>query len=298
MAFTLPPQIIKAPALNNVALGKTATLEWPLDGRRVRRINFNIDATDAGGDLYGFINIVDEVRVKIGGRIVQVFTSAQLLAMVELNGAGFLIDTSLDGTGVINDAYQFTLPFAQDWRRTQTEADVLAWPTGGLLQRGVSVVVELVLKTSSTITLHGISATMEVDYPRDQNGNPVQMSSIWKTNRETINATAAGKFTWQHIPRIDQLYRLHFFSSRITEIEVFCENVPMYSLKKDENVEALKRRGFNPQANVFHVIFDRSQTLADFIPLEQVGQLRFDITHGSSGQPYEVVYELIGPASR
>lgn len=299
MDVIIPPQLVLAPSLNNVNKGATATLEIPLDGRRVHRVHFHVVADDADPDSvmpYGISNIASEIRVKLGGRTVQIYSPQELVKIVELNGAGFCL-------GDINnqqaEGEYFCLPFAQDWRRTEAEAVVLGWGTGGLAEMGLGFTIEIDL-IQGTHAVHSIKAQLEIDYPRtvptaeNPQGRALGVGEVWKVDRYVIPNTTAGKHMWNTIDRLDRLYRLHLFSSRVSEVEILADNIPIFRQTKKENDEQLRVRGFNPQHNVFSVVFDRSQVLNQFLNLEKIGQINVNISHFNSGQPYNAILERMG----
>lgn len=282
--MNLPPQIVRAPSFANVQAGNVATMDFPLDGRRIRKLYVNADESGGGG----LVSLVSNLRIKVGGRTQREFSPAQLSYLVNLNGYGVF------GSNPVSppESNRFQIPFAEEWRRTAIEEDSLAWGTGGFAQKGSIQIEADILPGTTGIVL---DAKMEVDYPKDESGAAIGLGEIMKVVRTQMPIAQSGIFTYQSIPRVDKLHRMHFFSSLVTRVEVWADNVPLFDMTKSENYEMLERLGFNPNQNVFSVVFDRHQRLNEAIDLSRVGEFRVDVHTTGSPTPFPMLYEVRGP---
>lgn len=211
--LVLPPQIVEAPSFENVAPGSTATLTFPMDGRRVRQLNIS---ASAGGEE--MLSGVERIRLVIGGRTVRELTPEQLAAVVGLNGNGIFSDEN-DGSAVTN----FRIPFCEDWLRSAIEEDILGLSLGGLTRAGdVQLQMDI---ASGVIASISLKAWMEVDYPKNADGSALRLGEIKQFRAYYIPMNAAGEFDWAQLPKVGKLHRLHIFSQHVTAVEIHANNV-------------------------------------------------------------------------
>lgn len=280
----LPPQIVEMATFQGKQAGSKATSTIPADGRRVRKLHLRANVSGDGDGLFGLAN---DIRLIVGGRTIRETTPVQLEYMLSLNGEGTY---GAAGDGVLANDLQY--PFCEEWRRSAVEEDALGFGTGGISSLG-TVQLEVDIKSGATGIL--LDGKAEIDYPVDESGGALPVGEVMKYVRTQLPISNAGKYVWSTIPRLDKLHRLHFFSNRIREVKISADNVVLFDMGDAQNREMLIRYGFKPTGDVFSVVFDLHQRLAECVDLSQVADFRVDITTDGSPTPFPVVYELRGP---
>lgn len=242
----------KLPSFNAVGAGQTATLNIPT-GPRYHKINIYYKDTASQNDIESDI---EEIQIKVNGRVQRTFKPSQLFKMLSMNGVSFR-------AGLI------PIYFSEPWRRNVSGEDILAWGTAG----GVStfqIDVKLAAGASAP-KLHAISVTDNV---------LANLRDIIKYRTQVVPVTQTGLVNVHNLSRrTDEIYqRIHCFEETagdISSIEVKLDNSILREVTAKENKDVLSDRGIVLPSGVFSLFFDGTQRLEDGLPMvynDSVGQ--------------------------
>ena len=270
----MPRRNIPLQSFNAVGAGQTATVPLSTNLRYHQiYIQYKTNASQATIETD-----IEEIRIKVDGKVQRRFSAVELNKINAFNGYAF-------ETGML------PIFFSEPWRRSPEGEDALAWGTANV----GTFDIEIDIASGATAPkLTGFAVVDDVEAP---------MVDIVKWYKRTIPVSATGIHTESNLPKnVDEVYqRLHCFetaASDISGVDITLESLEAYNLTDRQNSALLKNRGFNPQADVFHVVFDHTQRVSDGYPMmkgdgRQVREFRLDFDMDQA-QPFTLLTEVRG----
>jgi len=287
-----------------VGYGKTATLDLAI-GPRYHAVHFDVLATAASGlFLAGELSLdclISMINVKINGKVQRAHSLKELNAIQRsydsrnaLNSweyatsvrtwAQTLPAPYLPVVGAVSTAsmIQFSIYFAEPWRKSYAATEAMAWPTawqdGSVLR---SFQIELVIPAlNATYILAGSSITINAyvetdDYvgSLDANKQPIALINKWK--RYQVPYTTTGDVPIVTLERRHICEQISIFqgvrTDTISRVVVKKDDKTIRDVTRERNDQILIARGFNPNGltqDRFDVVFDYSDLPTDGLVLE------------------------------
>jgi len=283
-------RITPLPAFSGVAAGVTATADIPV-GPRYHVIWLDI----ASADRKGATDIVDEIRLKVNGKVERVCKLDELLALNALMGDEYK-ETALPGSPDGTERTFVPIYLAEPWRKQVAAQDGLAWSTGNLST------FQLELDVKAGVSSPSLAGWVEVDNSvvKAKDGNDVQapmgMIVKWYRTMIPVNGTTQDITTF---PRRDYYQQISFFDAKISRVEVKVENFIVRDLTKARNDAVLTSREMVPAASRFDVVFDHDDVLNSALPMAVGGrpvsdfQVKLTLSDGTA-RNIPCVYQTIG----
>lgn len=278
-------RFVKLPSPQSVAASSTATFELPR-GVRYHAVQLTLGAS-ASPD---WDTMVDEIRVKVDGRIQRRFTPTELDGLNNLNGSRY----DMQGSDTI-----LTIYFAEPWRRTLEGENVLAWGTGGIASLQIEIDINA---TPTSPTLSG-KALIDDQLVAGESGalQPFPIGQIVKYRKINFPAGNVGENFLQSLPLNpgDAYFGIHNFSSDISDVEVKVDNLIVLDALKTEYDALLTSRGKVPVSGRYDIMFDLDDQVGSRLPVvKQNGQRISDfqvIYTMATGNPFNVITRVLGP---
>jgi len=194
------------PSPNTVAASATSLVTCPVGpSYRYRAIHLKIGVLSGGtavaatvlptgsGTTAGYVN---DIRLKVNGKVQRLHTADELAKLNALNGSVYAVSTW--GGAVANDKYGQVLSiwFAEPWRKSLAQADALAFPSSMVNSMEVEVDFGALATNAAS---YNLTAWAEVDGEAPDaihNPRPV-ISKVFRQN--ITGGTAAGSavdITW------------------------------------------------------------------------------------------------------
>lgn len=276
---------IKAPSLIGMAASSTAVCNLPI-GPRYHTLGISGTGTSA-------TTHINEMRLKVNGKVQRVFTYTELQAINILNGSQF----GVQGTTT------FFLPIflAEPWRKSNRDQDLLAWGTGNL----DSFQLEIDIKSSAPTTL---SVVAQIDNSIvQQDGKSIQqpMGLITKWNRVQLPLTGTSPdYGSASFPIRDNYQSIHIVDSGGTfaSYALKVDNFVIREVTKVENDALLTAYGLTPVAGRLDIIFDHDDFLNSALPTQgpdgrRIQDLKLSlVSDTATARNLSTIYQTIGLA--
>ncbi len=262
----------KTNSFNAVAAGQTATLDLPTSQKYfMLQINYNRGSTPA--TVPQLQSDLEEIRLKINGKVQRVFSATELIA---ING----------DNGISAQVGLLQIFFAEPWRRAAQGEDALAWGTSDVDTFQVEVDI------ASGATSPVLSANVLID------PDNTPMGPIVKWRRQNIPVTATGKHAVTTLSKNDSYYRIHAFSTNISEIDVIVDQERVMEATKAGLAAYYAAQGVSVDASETLIAFDPNQRVSDALSMrrangERVSEFRIDFNM-TSATPFNIISELLG----
>lgn len=247
----------------------------PTPGKRLHALQLQLTYTGGTNTLAALMTALTEIRCKVGTRVRWRLNGTQLRDFMLLNG------TTYDFNGLPNTGAQVTLPFAPEWFLDNV-ADSLAWNPAIL---GNDIIVEI----DSTANLTAVA------YERVSDDLEAPSSGI--ITLEVVKPVAGGTAFYVE-KELDLVGRLMLASiypdstnaNEITPASLLTglnDQFAYETLTSAQNDEALERYGKTPAAsgrtaNIYDMLFVKSDALSRAIDLSRAGRARFKIEAASA----------------
>jgi hypothetical protein len=252
--------------VNGVSAGRTALIVCPRPWR-YHMIALTLGDTAVGnGNAPAVSAIVNEIRLNYFNGIQRRATGAQIDAInlgmsqdgLTQYGSSAAISGGANGTG------RTILPIflREPWRKRSADSDALAWQTG-FFSAADKLIVEVDLVAGITPVL---TACAIVD---DFNAGRPHPIMKWDKN----DAPAVGTpIEFNKLDRRDAYAQLSIFDTSdaktIDRIRIVQASTEIHDLTKQENAELLRGNDMNPEAGVYHVVFDLDDDLSSVVPAQ------------------------------
>lgn len=256
---------LRLPSFNAVGAGQTATLNLPT-GVRYHNIKmfYKDNATKAS-----IIAAINEVRIKIDGKVQRTFKPDELYKVYAANGVNFI-------------AGLLPIYFSEPWRRNATSEDILAWGTVGVGTFQIEVDIK---STATAPKLHAFAVVDNVQ---------AQLVDIIKWRRQNIPNNETGLLTLNTLSKKpNEVYqRMHCFETAandINSVDIKLDAFQAFDNDGVTNKANMADQGMVAQDGVFHIIFDETQRIEDGLPVvDRNGtvvsnfELNFDMAEANS----------------
>lgn len=260
----MPRRKVNLPSFNAVGAGQTATVDLPTDRRyHMLFINYKTNANQATIE-----SDIEEIRIKVDGKVQRRYSAAQINILNELNGYTF-------------KAGYIPIFFSEPWRRNASGEDFLSW---GMKNVG-TFQVEVVISSGATApTLGGFAVVDNAQVPLD---------NIIKIRSQVLPVSSTGIVTMSTLPKRDIYQRIHFLENTaadILDIEITIDSLEVFKMNDAENAALLETRDFTPAAAAFHVLFDETQRVEDGLPMVKpdgtpISEFRIDVNMATTNDP-------------
>lgn len=269
------------PSAQSVVAGTTAIIDLNTGNLRYHGILLALTKGEATASAVSAI--IDEIRIKIDGRVVRRLLGSQIDYIDNFNGAGYA-SFAYDGGTNLKQRFLY-LNFAEPWLRTADGEDALAW---GMADIG-NFQIEIDIAAGATnLDFTGVA---EVDY------GEFSLGAIRKMAQQTIPATAAGKYNHASLPKNLPYSRIHCFTDKIDAVRVILNGEIVREYSKAELLAKQTQRGLNPTSTEFTIDFDGRQRVGNMLPVVGANQFELEFDLASGVAPFQVVYEQVGPAN-
>lgn len=277
----MPRHFVSTNAFSSVAAGSQATLDLPVGGLVYHALQLTYGTSTGGGPTQANMEAeVSEVRLKVDGKEQRRFSARELFDILAFYGVPI-------NTG------QLYIPFSEGWRRAAVGEDSLAWGMADVSSFQVEVDID---SGATAPTLQARALVERVARP---------MGPIVKWRRYNVPVSATGIRTFTTLPRQDAYYAIHCLSSDVDDVEVKVDQQEVFKGTKAQ-VDGLYEsagRGFVPQSDWFHIVFDGSTgRVSDALAmvrgmapnLQAVQELRVDFNM-SAATGFDLITQTVGP---
>jgi len=254
--------------IEGVASGATATIKIPTN-RRLHILRLFAAGTNAVPAAVWGKDVIDEVFLYVGGRLIQTVTGQEIEDILTLNGQPFTAST--DGSPLF---------FSEPWRSSVMDEQVSAWDLFGVSD----MTVKVKLKTGLTgVTL---SAVMSHDdgFTTGSNGRVLNI-----VKRTPFFFNAGTSFDITALDTDKPIHRIYLYPAAgvtINEVKVVVNDTQtVHEMTANENAAFLKdfKLAFTPGAGTrYPVVFDGNQQFFDALP--PVRSLRVTVKQSGAGQ--------------
>lgn len=265
-------KFIKTNSINAVGAGQTATLDLST-GLRYNKITLNYERGGAAATQAQMISDIEEVRIKVDGKVQRIFSAAQLFDYNSIDGysvtSGFL------------DIY-----FAEPHRRSANGEDALAWGTANV--QTFQMEIDIAAGAVSPV----LSASMEVD---DANTN---MGPIVKWRRRNVSVSGAGLISVTDFDKLNAYYSILAYSTDINAIALKLDQNEKVDATVAELNNLYSAHGVAPPAGTTLLAFDYDGRVSSALALkDSTGRmvseflLQFDMAAATS---FTTISKLLG----
>lgn len=258
----MPRREVLLPSANSVGAGQTGVLDLPTDRRYHATF---IEYSNSGGTptRKQIEEDIDEIRLKIDGRVQRIMSPEQLFKLLAFNGI------------LYNNDGLIPLYFSEPWRASVLDEDVLSW---GMANVGT---FQIEIDFNPSASGPTISGYAEIDNASEP------LTGIIKWYRQNVPVTTTGITTLSTLSKSLGAYlRLHAFEDGegdISDVDIQVDQVTVFDIDRDRMRRQLRRIGrfFSPQDSMFHIVFDSTQRVSDDLPMvkqngNQVSEFRID----------------------
>ncbi len=262
---------LSQPSFNAVGAGQTATIDLAPDGTYhmllVHYTEGAVDAIDATMRA-----AITAIRLKVNGKVQRTFSAAELLDINALKGQVFT-------------AGYLQIFFAEPWRRAAQGEDALAWGMGDVDTFQMEI----------DIAAGRVNPALSLTAVKTRDAAP--MGPIVKWRRFSVPVGAIGITTLTTLPRFDNYYAIHAFSSVIDDVEVKSDQDEVFKATLAEVALLEATYGRSQQTGLFSLDFDYTNRAFDVIEMQKNGvrinDFRVDFNM-SAATAFTVVTETLG----
>lgn len=271
----------------------TVIVECPV-GPRYHTILLGLAYTGGTNTAYAACASINQLRVKVGGRIQREMTGQQLYDMNTLNGVdygGYGTPNSVAGTG--NNGAIIPIHFAEPWRKNPVDQDSLAWATAGW--PSMQLEIELADRAAGEFVAHAVIDGFQ----------PKNEAMIMKVIR---TASAAGTvYDFNGIDRRDWLSQISIYPASGTNAAVVSatfkkDNVIVHEGTRGMAAGRSLAWGMAPAATsrsaCLDLVFDSDDMLGSALNMNSASDAVLTITNYASDAvsgTNTLIFQRIGP---
>ena len=264
---------IKTNSFNAVAPGQTATVNLPTS-QKYHRLDLIYSRGGVLATEAQMKSDINQVRLKINGKVQRVFSATELFAINGDNGQPV-------AAGVL------PIFFAEPWRRSAQGEDALAWGTTDVDTFQVEVDID------GAAVSPGLYGQVLVDTMN------TPLGPIVKWRRQNIPVTATGITTTTTLDKNNGYYRIHAFSTNIDDIAVIVDQERILEATAEALEAHYATSGVSVDASETLIAFDSDQRISSALPMKkngkQVSEFRVE-WNMSSAASFNIISELLGVA--
>jgi hypothetical protein len=276
------------PASTVAFAGGTITVDIP-----VGPTYHTIWITGNAGTSKKMADLINEIRVKVNGKVQRIHTATELNTINQLHGSQY--GATLGAT----NASLFVLPifFAEPWRKNLAAQEGLAWGTADVSTFQLEIDIKADTFTANT----AISCKAEID---DGPGRPLGViTKFFSTNIPV----ASGWNDYTTFPKRDAYAQVSVWDANLVEFEVKVNNETIRQATDAANSAHLGHKDMFPKAAasgdvvdqlaITHVVFDVDDIPGNALAMVRDGRpvrdFNFRINTTSTGT-VKAVYQLQG----
>ena len=276
----MPRNPITTTSFNAVAAGQTATLALPVGAIVYQGLNLVYGTSTAGGPNRANMEAeIDEIRLKLNGKVQRVMSAAQLFKINEVQGVA------------VRDGH-LPIFLGEPWRRSSQGEDSLAWGMADINDFTIEVDIDA---AASSPTLEARPVIERVSRP---------LGPIVKWRRFTVPVSAVGIVNVTTLPKLDAYLKLHAFSANINAVEVNVDQRQVWDLTKAQMDNLYADNGITLPSGLASLLFDYTGRVSDALPMfnrdgvggpaRQVSEFRVDFDM-SAATAFDLITETLGP---
>ncbi len=281
---------IKLPSLVGMAAGGTAVCNIPV-GPRYHTLMISGDAASASTAT----THINEMRLKVNGKVQRVFTYTELQALNILNGTQYGIqDNSTAGV------FELPIFLAEPWRKSNRDQDLLAWATGNLDSFQLEIDIKNVTAPDALYVVGQVDNSIV-----QQNGQSVQqpMGLISKWDRVQLPVTGTTPdYGIASFPIRDNYQQISIFDTgaNFTSYRLEVDKFVIREVTKKENDAMLTHYGLTPVTTRLDIVFDHDDFLNSALPTQgpnggKIQDLRLSIVlSDGTARNLSTIYQRIG----
>lgn len=281
---------IKAPSLIGMAAGGTAVCNLPIGPRYHTLLISGDSATSSTATTH-----INEMRLKVNGKVQRVFTYTELQALNILNGSQYGIQNNSSAS-----TFQLPIFLAEPWRKSNRDQDLLAWGTGNLDSFQLEIDIKNVTAPDSLYVLAQIDNSIV-----QQDGKAVQqpMGLIVKWDRVQLPLTGTTPdYGVASFPIRDNYQSIHITDSggTFTSYALKVDNFVIREVTKQENDALLTAYGMTPVAGRLDIVFDHDDFLNSALPTQgpdgrRIQDLKLSVVSDTAtARNLSTIYQRIG----
>jgi hypothetical protein len=274
---------IKCPSLIGLAASSTAVCNLPI-GPRYHTLEVSGTGTSA-------TTHINEMRLKVNGKVQRVMTYTELQALNILNGSQY----GVQGTTT------FILPIflAEPWRKSNRDQDALAWGTGNL----DSFQLEIDITSSAPTTLQVIAQIDNSIVQQDGKNVQQPMGLIVKWDRVQLPLTGTTPdYGTASFPIRDNYQSIHITDAggTFTSYALKVDNFVIREVTKSENDAILTHYGMTPVSGRLDIVFDHDDFLNSALPTQgpdgrRIQDLKLSlVSNTATARNLPTIYQRIG----
>lgn len=276
------------PSFQAVAAGQTAVINVPAVDSYHGIVLKYLTATAGLATQANVEAEIDEVRLKVNGKVQRTLSARQLFDMNSYHG---IAPIPGGGAGVY-----MPLPFyfSEPWRRSVQGEDLLAWHMGDVETFQIEVDINAAAASPQLMAL----ADRETS-PLDKSGRPVPMGPIIKHKRYVLQPSAVGVYNAHDLPKNDSYFAMHFDSVDIDSIDLKIDGEDWFDgVSRLDLAQLYADQGFVMNADWTVLDFASTGRVGHARPMIHAGgarvkDMRLDLDMGAAGA-FDLITETFG----
>jgi hypothetical protein len=285
------------PTPNAVAAGATSTFSLDL-GKRYHAIWLELgdSATVAGTTVAAVLaNLVDQIRVKVNGKVQRTMLATELHAIYGLMGSAFCGKfngiASLGSGLTAGGRIYLPIWFSEPWRNNNNEVPLTAWNAAGIDS------LQLEVDLHSGLTAPILTGFYEYDAPVGG------MGAIVKWIRQTFGASGTAQ-DFNTISKMDWLQSIHLFatsdSKYVNKVKFTANgNIIRDLMNTLENQTLLAGRNLAPDTTAtprFDLVFDYDDPVNSALNANGLNEMTLHVEYSASASGSMVaIIQRTGP---
>lgn len=270
------PRLVDMPSFEGVSAGSVAICRPPANGR-YHMLALHFADNGAALSAADTKTHIDEIRLKIDGKVQRVYSPSQLDALNSLWGAHYGIATGF-----------CPIWFAEPWRRGAMGEDALSWGMADVSTFEVEVDIAAAGWTAPQVSMSAQKTTA-----------PGPLGAIKKVRRFAVDVSATGIKELSTLPRGDGYLGVTADTDAISDIDITVDfDDVLREMTRTKLHGYLTARGLNPLAGFTHIPFDSRTRITDVLAMRDQKtnandyRLKLNMTAAAN---FNLLTEILGP---
>jgi hypothetical protein len=279
------------------AVAKKATSTFNLDlGKRYHAIWLEVGdtATVAGTTVAAVLaNLIDQIRVKINGKVQRTMSAVELHAIYGLMGSAFCATyngiASLASGLTVGGRIYLPIWFAEPWRNNNAEVPLTAWNAAGIDS------FQLEVDVHDSLTAPILTGWYEYDAPTGGLG------AIVKWIRQTLGASGSAQ-DFNQISKLDWIQSMHLIPTGggyVNKVKFTANNVIIRDLLNTlENQVLLAGRNLQPDTTAvprFDMVFDYDDPVNSALNANGLSEMTLHLEYSGTVTSIVAIIQRTGP---